>query len=50
MTDRRDNTPGLHPDWAVMRHKCPFCGILTCGCPAEPEPILIPPKIHLGQE
>jgi hypothetical protein len=37
------------PDWHAEPRPCPFCEVMHCGCPNEPEP-LIPNNVELGWE
>lgn len=47
MSDRYDNAEPP-PGWRPEKRKCPFCLVMNCGCPDEPEPF--EPHIIRGTE
>lgn len=52
MSDRfeNDETHTLHPEWIVERRPCPLCCVRACGCPSEPEMVLVEAHIVRGSE
>lgn len=48
--DRFENDRDAHPDWIVEHRPCVFCSVLKCGCPNEPDMVLIPANVVLGEE